>query len=253
MSVLALASVAGAPGVTTTAVALALAWPRPVVLVEADPIGASAVLPGLLRGGARHDRGVLDAAVAARSGALTAALPELLIALPGGQARLLAGLARPEQAATMTRSWPVLAPALAEASAVLDLDVIIDVGRLSQAGAALPALGTAEKVLAVTRTTLPALHVLRAWLPTLRSALVDQTRLGLLLVGEGQPYRAGEITRTLDVPVTAVLPEEPGAAAAYSTGSAHPRRSEFARALNLLVRDLAPITVPASATSGGSR
>ncbi len=252
MSVLALASVAGAPGVTTTAVALALAWPRPVVLVEADPIGASAVLPGLLRGGARHDRGVLDAAVAARSGALTAALPELLIVL-GGQARLLAGLARPEQAATMTRSWPVLAPALAEASAVLDLDVIIDVGRLSQAGAALPALGTAEKVLAVTRTTLPALHVLRAWLPTLRSALVDQTRLGLLLVGEGQPYRAGEITRTLDVPVTAVLPEDPAAAAAYSTGSAHPRRSEFARALNLLVRDLAPITVPASATSGGSR
>ena len=251
MSVLALASVAGSPGVTTTAVALALAWPRPVVLVEADPVGASAVLPGLLRGAARHDHGILDAAVAARSGTLPTALPELLTDLPGGNARLLAGLAHPEQAATMARYWPLLAPALAEASTALGVDLILDAGRLSQAGAGLPALGTADRVLLVTRTHLPALHVLRAWLPAVRAALVDPARLGLLLIGEGQPYRAAEVSRTLGVPVAGVLPEDPDPAAAYHRGSTHPRRSEFARGLAVLVRELSPAPAVATAAAGG--
>ena len=39
MTTLALASVKGSPGVTTTALALASWWPRPVVIVEADPAG----------------------------------------------------------------------------------------------------------------------------------------------------------------------------------------------------------------------
>lgn len=253
MSVVALASAAGSPGVTTTAVALALAWPRPVVLVEADPVGASAVLPGLLRGAARHDRGLLDAAVAARSGDLSRAWPDLLLPLPGGNAGLLPGLTRPEQAATMARSWPVLAPALVDAAAAAGVDLIIDAGRPSQTGAPLGVLGTADRVLALTRTTLPALHVLRAWLPTLRAALVDPTRLGLLLVGEGQPYRAGDIAGTLDVPVAGTLPDDPAAAAAYSTGGPHPRRSDLHRALSLLVTDLTRTPAPLAGTHGGRR
>jgi len=39
MALIALASATGAPGVSTTALGLALNWPRPVVLVEADPNG----------------------------------------------------------------------------------------------------------------------------------------------------------------------------------------------------------------------
>jgi MinD-like ATPase involved in chromosome partitioning or flagellar assembly len=39
MSVLALASAKGAPGVTTAAVALGAVWPRRVLLVEGDPAG----------------------------------------------------------------------------------------------------------------------------------------------------------------------------------------------------------------------
>ncbi len=233
-----LASASASPGVSTTALAAALAWPRPAALVEADPIGASSVLPGLLRGGAHHDQGIVDAAVAARGGSLAEALPDLLVALPGGGARLLAGLSRPEQAATMARSWPILAPALAEASAALGVDLILDAGRLAHVGAPLPALGTADRVLVVTRTHLPALHVLRAWLPVVRAALVDTSRLGLLLVGEGQPYRAADIARTLGVPVAGVLPDDPAAAASYHRGDAPPRRSEYPRALAVLVRDL---------------
>src|SRR3954466_96920 len=36
---IALASVKGSPGVTSTALAIAAVWPRPVVLLEADPTG----------------------------------------------------------------------------------------------------------------------------------------------------------------------------------------------------------------------
>ena len=36
---IALCSAKGAPGVTTSGLALALSWPRPVVLAELDPAG----------------------------------------------------------------------------------------------------------------------------------------------------------------------------------------------------------------------
>ena len=51
--VVALASASGSPGVTTTALGMALLWPRPVLLVEADPTGGSGLLAGYFRGHAR--------------------------------------------------------------------------------------------------------------------------------------------------------------------------------------------------------
>jgi hypothetical protein len=50
MAVIALASASGSPGVTTTALGLALLWPRPVLLIEADPTGGSGLLAGYFRG-----------------------------------------------------------------------------------------------------------------------------------------------------------------------------------------------------------
>ena len=251
MSVLALASVAGSPGVTTTAVALALAWPRPVVLVEADPVGASAVLPGLLRGAARHDHGILDAAVAARSGTLPATLPELLTDLPGGNARLLAGLAHPEQAATMTRYWPLLAPALAEASSALGVDVILDAGGCPKPARACrrwaPPTGSCWSPAPIC----PPCTSCGPGCPRCAPRWSTRARLGLLLIGEGQPYRAAEVSRTLGVPVAGVLPEDPDPAGAYHRGTPHPRRSEFARGLAVLVRELSPAPTPAATAAAG--
>ena len=61
MALIVLTSASGSPGVTTSAVGLALTWPRPALLVEADPTGGSSVLAGYLRGltaqVARQDRG----------------------------------------------------------------------------------------------------------------------------------------------------------------------------------------------------
>ncbi|MCB0909871.1 MAG: hypothetical protein KDB63_22470, partial [Nocardioidaceae bacterium] len=63
MAVVALASASGSPGVTTTSLGLALAWPRPVLLVEADPTGGSGILAGFFRGLREYDAGLVEVAL----------------------------------------------------------------------------------------------------------------------------------------------------------------------------------------------
>mgnify|MGYP002649845033 CR=1 FL=1 len=59
MSTLAVASAGTIPGVTTIALALTLAWARPVMLVEADVSKPSAVVAGLLQGALPADAGLM--------------------------------------------------------------------------------------------------------------------------------------------------------------------------------------------------
>ena len=70
MTVVALTSAKGSPGVTTTALGLATAWPsvhpnRRVLLAEVDPAGGD-IAAGYLRGEAQAGRGLLALAAAAR-------------------------------------------------------------------------------------------------------------------------------------------------------------------------------------------
>ncbi|MGK2852999.1 MAG: hypothetical protein ACSLE3_02645, partial [Microbacteriaceae bacterium] len=65
MALIALASASGSPGVTTTAMGLALAWPRPVLLVEADPTGGSGLLAGYFRGTREYTAGLIELALTA--------------------------------------------------------------------------------------------------------------------------------------------------------------------------------------------
>ena len=64
MSLIVLTSASGSPGVTTTALGLALGWPRPAVLVEADPTGGSAIAAGYLRGEVVPPEAMIDLALA---------------------------------------------------------------------------------------------------------------------------------------------------------------------------------------------
>ncbi|MGB8021304.1 MAG: hypothetical protein WCF04_08760 [Candidatus Nanopelagicales bacterium] len=253
MSVLLLGSVAGAPGVTTTAVALTMAWPRPVVLVEAAATGASAILPGYLAGRIAHTHGIIDAAVVARTGPLADALPDMLIPLPPSpHARLLAGLVRPEQAASMATAWPALGDALVDAARALEVDLIVDAGRLGLVGAPQPMIPVSDRVLLVTGSDLPALHAARAWLPALRAQLIDTSRLGLLVVGDARPYTAREIRRHLGAEVVGVIDHDPSGALPWSHGAPTPRRaSPFARSITGLLPNLA--NAPAMAPIGGLR
>ncbi len=67
MPAVAVAVLAGkaSPGATTVAAALTLTWPRPVLLVDADPAGGD-VVPGLLPGRVSTESGLLSWSVATR-------------------------------------------------------------------------------------------------------------------------------------------------------------------------------------------
>ena len=69
MALIVLTSASGSPGVTTAALGLALTWHRPVLLVEADPTGGSALLAGYFRGQSTPTQTLIDLAFAHRAGA----------------------------------------------------------------------------------------------------------------------------------------------------------------------------------------
>ena len=112
MAVIALTSASGSPGVTTTAVAFAFLWPRPVVLVEADPTGGSAVLAGYFRGTREYDVGIIELALSALSP--SDALREAIRLIPETHVSLLAGTRSRTQAAALRDVWAPLAETLGQ-------------------------------------------------------------------------------------------------------------------------------------------
>jgi len=247
MALITLASASGAPGVTTTALGLALAWPRPVILVEADPTGGSAILAGYCRGEVPHDRGLVNLAMAHRAGEdLTDALPGVLLRLPGSTVDLVAGVRSHAQAASVTSLWDPLAVALGALDRA-GTDVIVDAGRLDLTGAPLPLVRAADVALLVTRTSLPALAGARSWAKTLTddTAAGASSGPGLLLIGEGHPYTTREITGVLGLPVVASLAWDPVSAETFHLGTAPGRRFEQAALARSLRAAVSAITARA--------
>lgn len=218
----ALVSAKHAPGVTTTALGLACAWPRPVLLTEADPAGGD--LPawlGLSAGG-----GLVDAVLELRRNRADGA--ELLagraLALDAaGRLRLLVGVDDPAQAAAVAPLWPLLADALVELSHRGDerLDVIADCGRLSDTDSPWPLLQAADIVALAVRPTVAGVRLAARWLAKLRDRIGENTRDGgrfrLLVIGDG-PYPAAEIAEVLDVALLSALPDDRQAAGQLAAG-----------------------------------
>jgi hypothetical protein len=239
MAVIALTSARGAPGVSTTALAMTLLWPRPAVLAECDPAGGSSTLAGFLRGTVDHARGLLHLAVAHRHGELEPALWPQLVPLttgrtgtsgePAQQRWLLPGLSDAAQAPSTAALWGPLAGVLASLERA-GTDVLVDAGRAGAAHAPIPLLRQADVVLLMTGTSLPAVAAARARLGTLKEDLsatdgaAGPSRLGLLLVREGRPYTARELAKALGVPVVAAISWDPTSAEVLSVGAAPGRR-----------------------------
>lgn len=218
MTVVAVCSAGGAPGVTTTALGLAFTWPRQVLTAEMDLAGG-AVLPGNLRGQMPADRGLLYWAVDARRGPQAAAvgLWNQVISLDQErQCLLLPGLSDPLQAANLDDVWPTLATTVTE----MPLDVVADLGRVGP-DLPLPMVGAADVVAMMVRPTLRQLAAAGPRVAALRPVVGDAGALVLLLVGNG-PYGEREVARQLQAPVAAHLPEDPRAARVLSDG-AEPR------------------------------
>ena len=216
-----LVSAAGSPGVTTTALALALRWPRPVVLVEADPTGGSGMLAGFFR--AQVDQpGLVDLVIAHRSDLLADALPRLLLPLGNSKASVLVGVRTHEQASGVAQLWTPLLELLRRLDPT-GTDVIVDAGRLGLNGWPTPLVSGSDLTLLVTYSDLPGLAPARSWAAALATEDAPGHATRLLIVGEGRPYRAHEVSRTLGVPVLGSVGWAPALARVYSHGEALPR------------------------------
>jgi hypothetical protein len=233
MALIVLTSASGSPGVTTSALGLALSWPRPCLLVEADPTGGSGILAGYFHGDVAHIGGLIDLALAHREGTLAEAIPLATMAIPDTAVQLLPGIRGHAQARSLIGLWEPLCGAL-QALERNGQDVIVDAGRLGLAGCPEPLIYGADLSLLVTRSTLPALSGARSWAQTLRGEFEQMgaaSALGVLLVGEGEPYGAREVAKVLQVPVTASLALDQDAAAVFSRGAGPPRRFESSQLL----------------------
>jgi hypothetical protein len=244
MAVVALTSAKGAPGASTAALAMTLLWPRTALLAECDPAGGSSVLAGYLRGTLDHSRGLLALALAQRHETLDKALWQQTLPLTGdprgtsaeaaaGDRWLLPGLSDAAQAPSTAALWGPLGSQLASLERA-GTDAIVDAGRLGVMYAPTALLRQADLVLLVMGTSLPAVAAAIARLNVLREDLsVTGTAssvngylssLGLLLVGEGRPYTAKEISAACGVPVVASLSWDPASAEVFAAGATPHRR-----------------------------
>lgn len=222
MSVIALTSASGSPGVTTTALGLALLWPRPVLVVEADPTGGSGILAGFFRGAREYDAGLIELSLSPYS--MSDALPDVVQRIDGTDVGFIAGTRSHAQAGGLRDLWTPLAGALADLDTT-GQDVIIDAGRLGLVGSPEPLLANADLTLLVTRTSLPSLAATRSWADSVKQTSSWRDP-GVLLLGEGQPYSRKEVANVLALPVHAALADDAEAAAVYFRGAAPPRRFE---------------------------
>ena len=231
MAILLLASTGGAPGVTTLAVGLALTWPRPILLADCDPGAHQAILAGYLGGRSTGGKGLLRVAEAhrdrrpLREAVLDQTLP--LSAEEESRRLLLPGFTKPASAMHFGGVWEDLAEAFDRLGEV-DMDVIIDCGRIGPSGPPAAMLERSAVTAVVVTSTLRSIMSARVHLPTLRDhprlTSADREHIGLIVVGENQPYRRGEIARALDVPVITSIAYDRQSAAHLSDGRPRHRR-----------------------------
>lgn len=230
MSTVVLASASGAPGVTTTALGLVLAWPRDAVLVDADRSASQAILAGYLSGQSTHGSGMQGLLQAHRERRpLDVALreewrplPDLprrpeVAALP--ERRFVPGFTHLGSVDLFEGVWPGLTGAAREAS----FDLVVDAGRTGHRGLPPALVGGAGLVALVCRSSLVSLAALRLHL----APLVDEGapgRVGLVLVGPGRPYGAREVAEQFGVPVLAEVAWDPAAATELAEGAPVGRR-----------------------------
>lgn len=176
----------GAPGVTSAALALAVEWPRPVLLVEADPSGGDlgwrcrgidgkelTARPSLLDL-AGDVRGTFDAdAVLAKSAQLLAC-----------GVSLIQGVISPAQATGIGALWSQIA----HAARTAQVDVIADVGRLTSAPRAL--VMEATQLVVLGQPTLEHLVHLRETIREINTHRDPSTPMTPVLVGTPRHARA---------------------------------------------------------------
>lgn len=228
MAVIAIASANGAPWVSTTAVGLALNWRRPVVLVDADTSASATVAAGWFRARRTFDSGLLDLVLSYRNGTLGTDLPKVMTPM-ADDVSFLPGISKPSEGGSLRTLWDPLASALA---GIDGRDVIIDIGRLGQENAARTLFLAADVPLLAVQRRLPSLYAARNWCQTIGDqleAVGAREKLGLLIMGDPQPYDTRETEKLLGARAVAEISNDPTSAEVYSRGETPPRRFESTR------------------------
>ncbi|MDO8119708.1 hypothetical protein Q6346_00095 [Isoptericola sp. b490] len=243
MTSLALCSASGAPGVTTTALALTWIWPRVangrgVVLVDADPSG-SGLLGGALRAQVPPDAGLL--ALAADSGPLTVDrfLAHTLALDAGGNRSVLPGISDPVQARALSTVWSAFDD-LAVDLHLAGVDTVVDAGRLGHRSEPSELLADADVVAIALDPTVAASVAVAAALRPLTAMRAPRRAPVPFVVGEGRPYTAREIESALGVDVATVALDSRAATAlgAGEPGEGRLDRSVLLRSVRALAETL---------------
>jgi MinD-like ATPase involved in chromosome partitioning or flagellar assembly len=196
MTVVALGSVKGSPGVTTVVLALASVWPteRRLLVAEADPDGG--VLAVRRELGLEPGLATLAAAVRRGSGATAAHTQSL-----GEGVRAIVA---PPSAEQTRAALSVAGDRLWRALDTMPGDVLVDCGRLTTTSQVLAVTLHAAITLVVIRPRLEDVALLRERIPALRREGADPY---VLLCGDG-PYQRDEVAATVEAPVIASIPND---------------------------------------------
>ncbi len=221
MALIAIGADKGAPGVTTTALALAAVWPRPVLLAECDPAGGDLVYRLPAADGGRLDprRGVLSLAVAARRGMQSNQVWDQTQKLHGGL-DVLTGVTNAEQGAGLNLLWGPVGKMLA---GLPHADVIADCGRIGVDGPHYDLLAEATLVVLITRPVLGEIIRLRDRVAAVAAAASKRGRRGfvvdVVVVADQKRFKItlGEVAHALgqgNVParIVGALADEPKSA-----------------------------------------
>jgi len=200
MTIIALTSVKGSPGVTSLATALAATWPgyddSPVLLIEADPAG------GVL--GPRHGLTAEPSLASYMADARRGFDPAIAAANSQEIAPRVRALIGPVDPAIAERSLSWGGTALADGlRARPHLPVVADVGRLDAVSPAMPLAQAADETLLIMKPSLEhaAIAVHRA------RAFADLgCRVSVVCVGTG-PDDPGDVAHALGIGLAAVIPD----------------------------------------------
>lgn len=215
MKIVSLASVRGAPGVTTTALLLASTFTDGVV-VEADLDGGVLAV----RYGLGREPGLTTFAASAPEGWRAHAQD-------AGGVPVLVGPDAPGASASL---WRTAGERITQKLVAADGIAVVDAGRLRSP---VPIVSASDLVVVLVCPIAEQLVGLSHLLPTLRQAIRGQVTA--VLVGEG-PYNAAEVERSLAVAVVGELPDDRDAAEAFRNGGSRARlsRSRLARSVSAL-------------------
>ena len=218
MTIWSVASLHGSPGATTLAMGLGGAWPampsRSRLVLEADADGGvlAARFDGL-----RADRTVADAAVSLRREFDVEALLVSTRTVWDGLPVIPAHPSAKETTAVLVNAAERMAAGMASAS---ELDVIVDVGRLTARSPVLPLAQRSVLTLLVSRTRFEDVACLAARATELRAAGVEPA---LVTVGS-RPYDPADVAGEAGLALLATLPHDPASAAALAGEAGADRR-----------------------------